>query len=235
MSNSSHHYIVTPILTTISLGFIIVAILYLIHKLQHYIYFGHVSYFNYNINNKSYKIIDTYSNYDKAGEILYNVDNNLLELINRMTKKYYNNTNNINPKKLKIIKNIIYKLQKNYKSHSIKENFPTIAGKEVSFNINKGEHISLCLRDFINPNEFHNFNDIMFVAIHELAHSTAVSYGHDDEFWYNFKILLEHAIEFNLYKFRDYKLNPVNYCSMAITYTPLNDPEYSDKNYLDRL
>ena len=153
-----------------------------------------------------------------------------------MTKKYYNTENmDINPKKLKIIKNIIYKLQKNYRSHSIKENFPTVPGKEVSFNINKGEHISLCLRDFIKPETFHHFNDIMFVAIHEIAHSTAISYGHDDEFWYNFKILLEHAIEFNLYKFTDYKRYPVTYCSMAIIYTPLNDPMYKDDVYLNNL
>ena len=121
-----------------------------------------------------------------------------------MTKKYHKNDSNMSPTKYKIIKNIIYKLQKNYKSYSIKENFPSSPGKDVSFNINKGEHISLCLRDFQNPNTFHEFNDIMFVAIHELAHSTAVSYQHTDEFWYNFRILLEHAIELDLYKFRNY-------------------------------
>lgn len=221
--------------TSLAFGFIIFATIYLIHKLQYFIYFGHISYFNYNIKNKSYKIIKKYENYDQAAEILYNVDNNLLELINKMTKKYYNTDNmDINPKKLKIIRNFIYKLQKNYKSHSIKENFPTVPGKDVSFNINKGEYISLCLRDFIKPETFHNFNDIMFVAIHEIAHSTAISYNHSDEFWFNFKILLEHAIEFNLYKFRDYKKYPVVYCSMEITYTPLTDPMYSDNVYLNK-
>jgi hypothetical protein len=220
--------------TFFTFGFIIFATIYLIYKLQYMSYFGHISYFNYRINNKSYKIIKKYENYSQAADILYNVDNNLLELINKMTKKYYNTDNmNINPKKLKIIKNIIYKLQKNYKSHSIKENFPTVPGKEVSFNINKGDHISLCLRDFIKPETFHNFNDIIFVAIHEIAHSTAISYNHSDEFWFNFKILLEHAIEFNLYKFRDYKIYPVVYCSMEITYTPLTDPIYSDNVYLN--
>lgn len=220
--------------TTFSFSIIIFGIIYLINKLTYYLYFRHVSYFNYTIKDKSYNILEKFNNYDRAAEILYRVDNNLITLINKMTKKYKNN-HLINPKKYKIIKNIIYKLQKNYKSHSIKENFPQKAGKDVSFNINKGEHISLCLRDFINPDEFHNFNDIMFVAIHELAHSTAISYGHDDEFWYNFKILLEHAIEFNLYTFKDYKNSPVNYCSMSITYTPLNDNMYSDIVYLNKI
>ena len=193
-------------------------------------YFGHISYFNISINDKSFNVIKTHNNYQEAGEILYTIDNNILILINKMTKKYHKNHSN--NKKNKIIKNIIYKLQKNYKSHSIKENFPTTPGKDVSFNINKGEHISLCLRDFLNPDVFHDLNDIMFVALHELAHSTAISYQHTDEFWYNFRILLEHAIEFDLYTFKDYNKFPVNYCSMSITYTPLTDKQYNDHNYL---
>lgn len=214
---------------------LIFGIIFLINQLKNYIYFGHISYFNYTINNKSYNVLKNHDNYNNAAEILYKIDNNLLILINEMTKKYHKNDSNISPTKYKIIKNIIYKLQKNYKSYSIKENFPSSPGKDVSFNVNKGEHISLCLRDFQNPNTFHKFNDIMFVAIHELAHSTAVSYQHTDEFWYNFRILLEHAIELDLYKFRNYVTNPVNYCSMEITYTPLIDKTYVDENYFKTL
>lgn len=219
---------------SISLACLIFGIIYLINKLQEYIYFGHISYFNYNINDKSFNVIKDHDNYENAAKILYQIDNNILELINKMTKKYHNNNSSIDPKKYKIIKNIIYKLQKNYRSHSIKENFPSTPGKDVSFNINKGEHISLCLRDFLNPQVFHEFNDIMFVAIHELAHSTAISYQHTDEFWYNFRILLEHAIEFELYQFKDYNKYPVNYCSMEITYTPLTDKTYDDINYFKK-
>jgi len=210
-------------------------IIYLIYKVQYYFYFGNISYFNYTINEKSYDVIKDHENYGDAAEILYKIDNTLLDLINKITKKYHKNDSNISPIKYKIIKNIIYKLQKNYKSHSIKENFPSSPGKDVSFNVNKGEHISLCLRDFKNPKNFHEFNDIIFVAIHELAHSTAVSYQHTDEFWYNFRILLEHAIEFNLYKFRNYITDPVNYCSMEITYTQLIDKNYLDENYFKTL
>lgn len=215
--------------------FLILSIIYLIKQLQNYIYFGHISYFNYQINDKSFDVLKNHENFENAAEILYKIDNNILDLINKMTKKYHTMDPNISPVKYKIIKNIIYKLQKNYTSHSIKENFPSESGKDVSFNINKGEHISLCLRDFTNPNTFHEFNDIMFVAIHELAHSTAVSYQHTDEFWYNFRILLENAIEFGIYKFRNYHTNPVNYCSMEITYTPLIDNSYTDANYFKTL
>lgn len=220
---------------SISIAFLIYALIYLIKSLRDYVYFGNISYFNYNINNKSFNVLKNYENFQNAAEILYNIDDNILKLINLMTKKYHTPDPKISSKKYNIIKKIIYKLQKNYVSHSIKENFPNVAGKDVSFNINKGEHISLCLRDFENPKNFHEFNDIMFVAIHELAHSTAISYQHTDEFWYHFKILLENAIEFGLYEFKDYNKFPVNYCSMAITYTPLIDPTYDDDNYLNTL
>lgn len=225
-----------PFLKCILIAIIIILIIYLfvllIFYFIEYILFRHISYLDYTINNKTFNVIKDKDNYENAAELLYKIDNNLLSLINHITKKYHNMDSNIIPKKQKIIKNIIYKLQKNYKSHSLKENFPSEPGKDVSFNINKGDHISLCLRDFNNPKTFHEFNDIMFVAIHELAHSCSKSYGHDDEFWYIFRFLLENAIELGIYKNINYNKNPVNYCSMQITYNPILDKTFDDKNYL---
>jgi len=223
------------LLCILSIPFIIVGTIYLLFYLIDYIHFGHVSFLNYTINDKSYNVLKDKDNYENAAELLYKVDNNLLTLINHITKKYYNNKTNLSDEKYKIIKNITYKLQKNYKSHSLKENFPVTAGKDVSFNINKGDHISLCLRDFTNPKSFHEFNDIMFVAIHELAHSCSKSYGHDDEFLYNFRFLLENAIEIGIYKNIDYYKYPVNYCSMQITYNPIFDRTFDDINYLKKI
>jgi hypothetical protein len=219
----------------ILLSLIIFGLIILIYYLQHLIYFWHVSYMSVTYKDKTYNVLQDKDNYENAAEVLYNIDNNLILLINHITKKYYNNQLNLPIKKYKIIKNIIYKLQKNYNSHSLKENFPSEPGKDVSFNINKGDHISLCLRDFKNPKNFHEFNDIMFVAIHELAHSCSKSYGHDDEFWYNFKFLLENAIEINIYQNINYYLNPVTYCSMKITYNPIFDISNNDEVYLKKI
>ena len=44
----------------------------------------------------------------------------------------------------------------------------------------------------------------MFVAVHELAHIASASIGHTDEFWTNFKFLLEEAEKLNIYKPIDY-------------------------------
>ena len=53
------------------------------------------------------------------------------------------------------------------------------AGKK-SFTINKKD-VTLCLRD--PSNEYFNKNMLVYVAIHELAHTVCKSVGHTDEFW----------------------------------------------------
>jgi hypothetical protein len=49
------------------------------------------------------------------------------------------------------------------------------------------------------------------------------SVGHTDEFWQNFKFLLENAVELKLYTPVDYKKEPENYCGMDITDNPYYD------------
>ena len=215
------------------LSFISIFILlsFLFYLLSDYIILD--TFINYNVNGKIYKVLDNNENSDIAAQILHKVDNNLLLLIDYINNKYQNidTMDNINPRKKKIINKILKRLNVRYKSESLKENFPSKPGKDVSYNLDKGHIISLCLRNFTNPNEFHQFNDIMFVSIHELAHSCNESYGHDTSFWYIFRFLLENAIECNIYTNIDYKHNPVKYCSMKITYNPILDNSLDDNHY----
>ena len=56
-------------------------------------------------------------------------------------------------------------------------------------------------------------NTLMFVALHELSYHVATkSIGHTDEFWSNFKFLLQNAKEIDIYKPVDYKKTPERYC-----------------------
>jgi len=48
------------------------------------------------------------------------------------------------------------------------------------------------------------------------------SSGHTDEFWDNMKFLLEKAIAQGIYTAEDYQKNPVNYCGIEITSSPLD-------------
>lgn len=60
-----------------------------------------------------------------------------------------------------------------------------------------------------------------FVAIHELGHVITVSIGHTQEFWDNFKWLLEICEKEGIYKSTDYSKYPQEYCGMKITDNPL--------------
>jgi len=66
-------------------------------------------------------------------------------------------------------------------------------------------------------------NTLIFVAIHELAHIMTKSIGHKQDFWKNFKFLLENAKEAKIYIPVDYKSKPQSYCGMTITDNPYYD------------
>ena len=57
---------------------------------------------------------------------------------------------------------------------------------------------------------------LTFVAIHELSHVMSIDIGHGDEFWTNFKFLLENAEDAGIYKMWIIKIIPKIY-GMKIT------------------
>jgi len=56
-----------------------------------------------------------------------------------------------------------------------------------------------------------------------LSHIMTLSIGHKQEFWQNFKFLLENAKDANIYIPVDYKKKPTGYCGMTITDNPYYD------------
>jgi hypothetical protein len=94
----------------------------------------------------------------------------------------------------------------------------------TSYSINKGESIVFCLRsrDEHTKGKLVDLNTMMFVALHELAHVGSIGIGHNDEFWTNFKWLLNEAIQIGIYKQQDFKTKPVEYCGINIESSPLD-------------
>ena len=215
----------------IILGLIIVLILGLIIYFLYYLIKPFLPSEQF-INYQNYQILKKFNHKDKASSLLSNIDQNINEIINAFNTKYSNISDlNVCNEQKKLLDTVKRKLNKTYKSNSLQENFPTVVGKDVSYNINKGEVISICLRNYNNPDEFHEFNDLLFVTIHEIAHSCNESYGHDRKFWKIFRILLEVAVENNLYKNINYQRESTNYCSMKITYNPIFDRSLDDIEY----
>jgi hypothetical protein len=97
-----------------------------------------------------------------------------------------------------------------------------ITADSTSYSENKGEKIVVCLRDkTAPPYPLIEENTIMFVLIHELAHLMTESVGHTPEFWTNMRLLLQDCIKIGVYTPVNYSKNPVKYCGMSITDTPL--------------
>jgi len=131
--------------------------------------------------------------------------------------------------KLEIIVKHLIKItpDDDYRVAMLKENFRPDKLKEgvdkpgyTSYSINKGEEIILCLR---TNNKIVDINTMMFVVLHELAHIATKSIGHTDEFWDNFRWILEEAINIGIYIKQDFKKEAVEYCGMTITSSPLDD------------
>jgi predicted metal-dependent hydrolase len=112
----------------------------------------------------------------------------------------------------------VKRLKKNYRPESLSEN--TKDSIHTSYSLNKGEKISLCLREKSEDIIFEDDNTIIFVVIHELAHLMSESIGHTDEFWDNMRYLLEESRKVGIYKVVDYKKENVEYCGMYIKSTP---------------
>jgi hypothetical protein len=107
---------------------------------------------------------------------------------------------------------------------SIMEN--AVTSSDTSYSENKGEKIVICLRDKTNPPEYPliEMNTVMFVVLHEMAHLMTAgldAHKHTREFWSNFRRLLEDASKLGVYSPVNYSKNPVSYCGMQITDSPL--------------
>lgn len=116
----------------------------------------------------------------------------------------------------------VKKLVNNFNPTTIKETLPT--SEYTAYSENKGEKIAFCLnKKKSDNNNLIDSNTLMFVAIHEIAHIMTTSIGHTEEFWNNFKFLLENAVELKIYTPVDYKKEPEGYCGMDITDNPYYD------------
>lgn len=94
---------------------------------------------------------------------------------------------------------------------------------DTSYSENKGQKIVVCLRDKTKPPTYPliDQNTIMFVMLHEMAHLMTETIGHTQEFWTNFRRILEDAVKVGVYTPVNYASRPTPYCGMTITDSPI--------------
>ena len=168
--------------------------------------FSDVEYIKSNVDGKKY-LVRNLKDKQEAADLLAKIRDNLVKVSQELKKKNQDNVdidrmiNNFNPDNL---------------SESTHEN------KYTSYSVNKGEKIVFCLRSKDEKQKLVDLNIMMFVALHELAHTMTKSVGHTPEFWNNFRILLRNARKLGVYKRVNYNEKPVEYCGTKITDDPEN-------------
>jgi len=144
-----------------------------------------------------------------AADLLAKTTTNMKKLASHCGKKYPDKAN-------------ITRLINGFNPKKISETLPT--SEYTAYSENKGEKIAFCLDKKKNKSgKMIDENTLMFVAIHEMSHVATESIGHTDEFWNNFKFLLECAAEIGVYSPEDYKKKPQEYCGTSITDNPYFD------------
>jgi hypothetical protein len=113
------------------------------------------------------------------------------------------------------------RLVKGFNPKKINETLPT--SELTAYSENKGEKIAFCLNTTKDGDKLIDINTLTFVALHELSHIMTVSIGHKQEFWQNFKFVLENAKECGVYEPVNYKKKPTQYCGMTINDNPYYD------------
>ena len=143
----------------------------------------------------------------------------LLELINKMYKLREIVINDINmyPNYTEYIK----LLEKNFNKNRTKIYETSLDSDYTSYSVNKGEELVFCLR-CKKTRSLHNINLLMYVAVHEMAHTACPETGHTPLFNKIFKFLLEIAVANNLYIYDNYSKYPIEYCGMQLYTNILN-------------
>jgi hypothetical protein len=164
-----------------------------------------VSYTKSSLDEKEY-LVRNMENKEEAANVLANIRIKLEKICSLMKEKYPDDAS-------------VKRMVKKFNPDNITE-----AGKNnqyTSYSVNKGEKLVFCIRQKDEKETLVDDNTITFVAIHELAHIMTKSVGHTDEFWSNFKRLLNEAIEAGLYNKENYSENPREYCGIKVSDSPL--------------
>ena len=143
-----------------------------------------------------------------AADMLANVTKKCKHLVFYMKEKYPDDAR-------------VKKLVQGFNPKKISETLPT--SELTAYSENKGEKIAFCLNTTKKGDTLIDMNTLTFVAIHELSHVMTTSVGHKQDFWENFKFLLQNAKDAHIYDPVDYKKKPKEYCGMTITDNPYYD------------
>ncbi len=149
---------------------------------------------------------------ERSARLLNELTNNMFKLRDYLVENIEMFSNN---------KDYIELLRKNFTRSRTKIYETDFNSSYTSYAVNKGEELAFCLR--CKPSgELHDMNLLMYVAVHEMAHTACPENGHTPLFNDIFRFMLEEAVKIGLYRYEDYSRYPVIYCGMKLYTNILN-------------
>lgn len=150
------------------------------------------------IDNKGY-FVQNLSDKQAAADYIARIAASLTSLVRHMVAKYPDNVD-------------VKRMYARFDATAISEG--SIESGYTSYSVNKGQRIVLCIRQ--GDKSFVDFDTMLYVAIHELAHVMTLEIDHPPSFWSNFKFLIQEAISIGIYNKKDFTTTPVPYCGINI-------------------
>ncbi len=174
-------------------------------------------------DHRCYSIVNDFKDKEEASEYLASINDFSIAVVDHMRKKYLWRTEGMQthweqfaPEYYTEMTN---RLLQNYNPSALTENNPETT-ENTSFVEDKGRVFAVCLREKESgKHNFHDENLVKFVVLHELSHLASKGFGHGNEFWTNFKILLTNSTEIG-YNPTNYKQNPATYCGLYLDENP---------------
>lgn len=161
------------------------------------------------------KTTRTPNDMQRAADLLDSINKRLLDLIGVMEVEVSERGED-DARFKKLFNAVIKATTKNEAGHQRISELANPGEKAV--NESKGSMIYLCLdgQSSDGVSVMNDLNTLMYVTLHEIAHTATVSHGHTVEFWENFRSLLHAAKCSGSYAYTDFKEGYVPFCGTLL-------------------
>lgn len=172
------------------------------------------------VDGMKYRVHEGHAAPQKAADTLAELNLRVIDLMRFLRGRYVRNPDGKHyPERRDAVRRLLMR----YNPDNLAENSPRDPTGDTSYTIDKGAIVALCLRDRGSAT-IHDFDTLMFVTLHEMAHIAIEDIDHPPRFWSAFRFLLEEAEEGGIYESPDFLQHPRWYCGVNIDYNPRFDP-----------
>ena len=190
-----------------------------------------------NFDGSRYKVHTDFADSKEAADLLAQLNDQLSEIIGWLRHRYIGAPGSPptapahlrTPERLSAVKNMLAR----YNPDNLAENSPLDETGDSSYCLDKGAVIAICMRTretkprngipAMPVGQLHDLNTLIFVTLHEIAHTAIEDIDHPPKFWSTFRFILEEAELSGIYQSPDFAHAPVQYCGIYVDYNPRFD------------